>query len=57
MRAKWLVGGYSEEGQAVVLVVYHADVVSGELVSGDETSGARCFGQTRCRKTGPPEGI
>ena len=54
MRAKWLVGVYSEEGQAVVLVVYHADVVSGELVSGDETSGARCFGQTRCRKTGPP---
>ncbi len=38
-----LVGVYSEEGQAVVLVVYHADVVSGELVAGDETSEARVF--------------
>ena len=43
MRAKWLVGVYSEEGQAVVLVVYHADVVSGELVAGDGTSEARLF--------------
>ena len=25
---EWLVGVYSEVGQAVVLVVYHADVVS-----------------------------
>ncbi len=57
MRAKWLVGVYSEEGQAVVLVVYHADVVSGESMAGDGTSGARFFGQTRCRKTGPPKGI
>lgn len=39
----WLVGVYSEEGQAVVLVVYHADVVSGEFVAGDETSEARVF--------------
>ncbi len=40
---EWLVGVYSEVGQAVVLVVYHADVVSGELVAGDETSEARVF--------------
>ncbi len=39
----WLVGVYSEVGQAVVLVVYQADVVSGELVAGDETSDARVF--------------
>ena len=38
-----LVGVYSEDGQAVVLVVYHADLVSGELVAGDETSEARVF--------------
>ena len=41
--ADWLVGVYSDEGQAVVLVVYHADVVSGELVAGDETSDAKVF--------------
>ena len=40
---EWLVGVYSDEGQAVVLVVYHADVDSGELVAGDETSDARVF--------------
>ena len=40
---EWLVGVYSEEEQAVVLVVYHADVISGELVAGDETSEARVF--------------
>ena len=57
VRVKWLVGVCSEEGQAVVLVAHHADVVSGESMAGDETSGVRCFGQTRCRKTGPPEGI
>ena len=39
----WLVGVYSEAGQAVVLVVYHADVISGQLVAGDETSEARVF--------------
>ena len=39
----WLVGVYSAEGEAVVLVVYHADVVSGELMAGDETSEARVF--------------
>ena len=39
----WLVGVYSEVGQAVVLVVYQADVVSGELVASDETSDARVF--------------
>ena len=38
-----LVGVYSDEGQAVVLVVYHADVVSGKLTAGDETSDARVF--------------
>lgn len=38
-----LVGVYSDEGQAVVLVVYHADVVSGKLMAGDETSDARVF--------------
>ena len=38
-----LVGVYSDEGQVVVLVVYHADVDSGELVAGDETSDARVF--------------
>ena len=43
VRVEWLVGVYSEEGQAVVLVVYHADVVSGELVAGDETSEAGVF--------------
>ena len=43
VRVEWLVGVYSEAGQAVVLVVYHADVVSGELVAGDETSEARVF--------------
>ena len=41
--AKWLVGVYSEEGEAVVLVVYHADVVSGKLSAGDETSDAKIF--------------
>ena len=40
---KWLVGVYSETGQAVVLVVYHADVVSGELTAGDETLEAKVF--------------
>ena len=40
---EWLVGVYSDEGQAVVLVVYHADVVGGELMAGDETSDARVF--------------
>ncbi len=40
---EWLVGVYSEVGQAVVLVVYHADVESGKLVAGDETSDARVF--------------
>ena len=44
VRVEWLVGVYSEAGQAVVLVVYHADVVSGALVAGDETSEARVFG-------------
>ena len=43
VRVNWLVGVYSEAGQAVVLVVYHADVVSGELTAGDETSEARVF--------------
>ena len=38
-----LIGVYSDDGQAVVLVVYHADLVSGELVAGDETSEARVF--------------
>ena len=40
---EWLVGVYSDEGQAVVLVVYHAEVVDGELMAGDETSDARVF--------------
>ncbi len=39
----WLVGVYSDEGQAVVLVVYHADPIGGELVAGDETSEAKIF--------------
>ena len=39
----WLVGVFSDEGQAVVLVVYHAEVVTGKLVAGDETSEARVF--------------
>ena len=39
----WLVGVYSEIGQAVVLVVYHADAVDGVLIAGDETSDARVF--------------
>lgn len=43
VNVEWLVGVYSDEGQAVVLVVYHADVVSGELVAGDETSDAKVF--------------
>ncbi len=43
VKVEWLVGVYSEEGQAVVLVVYHADVISGELMAGDETSEARVF--------------
>ena len=43
VNVEWLVGVYSDEGQAVVLVVYHADVVEGELVAGDETSDARVF--------------
>lgn len=38
-----LVGVYSDEGQAVVLVVYQADVVDGDLTAGDETSDARVF--------------
>ena len=38
-----LVGVYSEEGQAVVLVVYQADVVDGKLIAGDETYEARVF--------------
>ena len=40
---RWLVGVYSEVGEAVVLVVYHAEVVEGELIAGDETSEARVF--------------
>ena len=43
VKVEWLVGVYSEEGQTVVLVVYHADVISGELIAGDETSEARVF--------------
>ena len=43
VRVGRLVGVYSEEGQAVVLAVYHADHVSGKLVAGDETSEARLF--------------
>lgn len=43
VKVEWLVGVYSEVGEAVVLVVYHADVVSGELVAGDETSDAQVF--------------
>lgn len=38
-----LVGVYSNEGQAVVLVVYQADVVDGKLMAGDETLEARVF--------------
>ena len=38
-----LVGVFSEEGQAVILVVYEANRVSGKLVAGDETSEARVF--------------
>ncbi len=38
-----LIGVFSEEGQTVVLVVYEANRVSGELVAGDETSDARVF--------------
>ena len=41
--AGWLVGVYSDVGQPVVLIVYHANVVSGELMVGDETSDARVF--------------
>ena len=40
---KWLVGVYSDEGQAVVLVVYQAEVISGDLTARDETSDARVF--------------
>ena len=43
VNVEWLVGVYSDEGQAVVLVVYHAEVVDGELMAGDETSDARVF--------------
>ena len=43
VKVDWLVGVYSEADQAVVLVVYHADVISGQLVAGDETSEARVF--------------
>lgn len=43
VKVEWLVGVYSEVGEAVVLVVYHADVVSGELLAGDETSDAQVF--------------
>ena len=43
----WLVGVYSDEGQAVVLVVYHAAPTGGELIAGDETSEARVFNTDR----------
>ena len=43
VRVGHLVGVYSEQGQAVVLVVYHAEPISGELIAGDETSEARVF--------------
>lgn len=43
VRVEWLVGVYSDEGQAVVLVVYHANVVNGDLVAGDETLDAQIF--------------
>lgn len=43
----WLVGVYSDEGQAVVLVVYHAEPMGGELIAGDETSEARVFNTDR----------
>ena len=43
VEVEWLVGVYSDEGKAVVLVVYHAAVVDGELIAGDETSDAKVF--------------
>ena len=38
-----LVGVYSDEGEAVILVVYQAIPVGGKLQAGDETSDARVF--------------
>lgn len=43
VETRWLVGVYSDEGKAVILVVYHADVVDGELMAGDETFEAKVF--------------
>ncbi len=43
VEVRWLVGVYSETGQAVVLVVYHAEPISGDLIAGDETSEAKVF--------------
>ncbi len=43
VNVKWLVGVYSDEGEAVVLVVYHAEPTSGDLIAGDETSEAGVF--------------
>ncbi len=43
VKARKLVGVYSDEGEPVILVVYHADLVGGELKAGDETADARVF--------------
>ena len=41
--ADWVVGVYATAGQPVVLGVYNAEVLGGELIAGDETLAARVF--------------
>ena len=41
--ADWVIGIYATAGQPVVLGVYNAEVLGGELIAGDETLAARVF--------------
>ena len=43
VRTDWLVGLYSEPGKSVVLAVYSASVVGGDLIAGDETLDSATF--------------
>lgn len=43
VRANWLVGLYSQSGNAVVLAVYDVTVVGGDLRAGPEALEVRCF--------------
>ncbi len=42
-RINWLVGVYSRKGHPVVLTVYDATAIGGEMVAGEETSDIGLF--------------